>query len=364
MKRGEMVDTSVRRLEVYELIPRASLFFFTQCVCTCSLAMAQRVCSNSLPTTLAPVQVSNDALCVFDLDNTLVYTDMDAQSCPGDGWEVLAVPHNGAPLTRWTYVRPGARELLTLIHDHTDFELAVFTAGTLAYAHAIVALLDPSGKHICANRVFSREDMMGGRHGHKTLTVVAQRANVARTRILVVDDRRDVWHASDKNQVLLVPTFQVRADRLSVETAERYLDHVGDQCRLVDDFLDSADDVCGDGCRYACTLQNAPLVSQSLRLMFDPAIDQQSGIFSWLPPAGGGADDSFWLVDCLPVASVATLHILALPTHVIAHTRNSPLVQACLALPAQIRPAIVTVDWLFTTVLHSDVQPIARFHIA
>jgi hypothetical protein len=104
--------------------------------------------------------------------------------------------------------RPHVRSFLRRLSE-TGFTLWVFTAGSREYAHAVLKLLDPSREFLDPTRVCA-SDCLSFSNGrlYKDIVLVEVMARVSASRILVLDDRSDVWklHDADK-RVLQVPPF-------------------------------------------------------------------------------------------------------------------------------------------------------------
>jgi len=156
------------------------------------------------------------SLCVFDLDETLVHSEMfefpGASSVPCDDTVV------------WVAVRPGAHALLALVAQYAD--LGVWSAGFDNYVAATVERFFGDtyfrfvwGARHCATTpatAFHRWLLLSGQIAHTThkpLDVIVHRFGYRRERIVLVEDN-ELNTLADERNALIVPEF----DPLRFET--------------------------------------------------------------------------------------------------------------------------------------------------
>ncbi|CAI5524484.1 unnamed protein product [Closterium sp. Naga37s-1] len=106
---------------------------------------------------------------------------------------LFRLPH----IRMWTKLRPGIASFLQRAHDL--FDLVVYTNGERAYAHAMAALLDPTGR-LFGGRVISHGDSTV--RGLKDLDVVLG----ADSMVLILDDSEVVW-PKHRHNLLLVERY-------------------------------------------------------------------------------------------------------------------------------------------------------------
>lgn len=94
------------------------------------------------------------------------------------------------PREYWVKVRPGARSLLTKL-CRMNFTLVACTQGTATYAKQLLRVLDPTGS-LFGERLIAAQDCSIERPV-KTIDGVAAFVGVDPKRVLVLDDRTDVW---------------------------------------------------------------------------------------------------------------------------------------------------------------------------
>ncbi|CAI5526150.1 unnamed protein product [Closterium sp. Naga37s-1] len=106
---------------------------------------------------------------------------------------LFRLPH----IRMWTKLRPGIASFLQRAHEL--FDLVVYTNGERAYAHAMAALLDPTGR-LFGGRVISHGDSTV--RGLKDLDVVLG----ADSMVLILDDSEVVW-PKHRHNLLLVERY-------------------------------------------------------------------------------------------------------------------------------------------------------------
>ncbi|KAI9469957.1 MAG: hypothetical protein EXX96DRAFT_612426 [Benjaminiella poitrasii] len=85
-------------------------------------------------------------------------------------------------------LRPGLREFLNEISKF--YEMHIYTMGTRAYADAVAKIIDPEGK-LFQDRILSRDE-----NGSMTKKRLQRLFPSDQTKVLVLDDRADVWDYS------------------------------------------------------------------------------------------------------------------------------------------------------------------------
>eukprot|EP00746_Dinoflagellata_sp_MGD_P014434 gnl/MRDRNA2_/MRDRNA2_131626_c0_seq1.p1 gnl/MRDRNA2_/MRDRNA2_131626_c0~~gnl/MRDRNA2_/MRDRNA2_131626_c0_seq1.p1 ORF type:complete len:269 (-),score=36.43 gnl/MRDRNA2_/MRDRNA2_131626_c0_seq1:321-1127(-) len=157
---------------------------------------------------LEPVAVSGRQLppgcrlsVVLDLDETLIHTHYQPQR-PHD-FQVL-VPGRAAGSTVNAYVkkRPGVDAFLTWLHEE-KFDLSLYTAGTSAYASAILKVLDPDrilGHRYCRDKCVKAPVPMVY---WKDLQKVCKDL----TRVVLVDNNPVCFHMQPDNGILIKDYF-------------------------------------------------------------------------------------------------------------------------------------------------------------
>lgn len=138
---------------------------------------------------------------VLDLDETLIHTHYQPQR-PHD-FEVM-VPGRKAGSTVVAYIkkRPGVDAFLEWLHKE-NFDLSLYTAGTTAYATAILKVLDP--ERIISNR-FCRDKCVKAPVPQvywKDLKIV----NKNLTRVVLVDNNPVCFHMQPDNGILIKDYF-------------------------------------------------------------------------------------------------------------------------------------------------------------
>ncbi|KAF6256557.1 HAD-like domain-containing protein [Scenedesmus sp. NREL 46B-D3] len=156
---------------------------------------------------------------VLDLDHTLVnsakFSEVDAD------WEYrleqlaaeqLSRPkesrdlHRLARVAMWTKLRPGVREFLRRAAER--FELWIYTAGSTAYADAMVELLDPTG-HYFGSRVIAQGVPSGPDDSPADAVVFKRLMQGLEGRepvVLIVDDSSAVW-PNDRRNLFVVERY-------------------------------------------------------------------------------------------------------------------------------------------------------------
>eukprot|EP00878_Enallax_costatus_P015641 GHUV01016386.1.p1 GENE.GHUV01016386.1~~GHUV01016386.1.p1 ORF type:complete len:554 (+),score=207.91 GHUV01016386.1:103-1662(+) len=156
---------------------------------------------------------------VLDLDHTLVNSAKFAE-VDGD-WEFkleqlaadqLSRPkelrdlHRLARVSMWTKLRPGVREFLR--RAASLFELWIYTAGSKAYADAMVELLDPTGAYF-HGRVIAQGVPAGPEDGVTDVAAFKRLMQGLEGRepvLLIVDDSSAVW-PNDKRNLFVVERY-------------------------------------------------------------------------------------------------------------------------------------------------------------
>ena len=148
---------------------------------------------------------------VLDLDHTLVHT-LAAPRAPG------AVPLGMPGRNLHVHVRPHARELLQYLRaDQTRkwLKVAVWTAGTAAYARAVLDIVfahaDAGLWYETVETVLSRSDALPLPAGAYVKPLSAVRRKLGLDDVLLVDD--DPIHARIRsNAVLQAPRYDAEQD--------------------------------------------------------------------------------------------------------------------------------------------------------
>lgn len=163
-------------------------------------------------------------LCVFDLDETLVYSNRQ----PFDG-AVCLLLKNGIKM--YTKLRPRARE--TLVGISRTWHVAVWSAGSTIYVTAVVAAFfsEVSFRFVWSCRQCVQENSGAGWPGvtagasvRKPLALIERQHRYPLRRIVVVDDR-ETTAAGNLRNLVLMPPYNGEAHNSDLDDALQFLEH-------------------------------------------------------------------------------------------------------------------------------------------
>ena len=176
--------------------------------------------SQSQPPPLPPSHVSGGKLeLVLDLDHTLVHAcELHSDALPPSDAHTFSLrPHLGAPEARYKLkLRDGVRAFLKEARSFCT--LHVYTMGSQSYTRQVLSLIDPAltfdGQILCRRDGDDAPFEKSVAHlvqNDKSLTDEASR-NAMRDRMIVIDDRDEVWDVRSRPHVVLVPQFHAWHD--------------------------------------------------------------------------------------------------------------------------------------------------------
>ena len=176
--------------------------------------------SQSQPPPLPPSHGSGGKLeLVLDLDHTLVHAcELHSDALPPSDAHTFSLrPHLGAPEARYKLkLRDGVRAFLKEARSFCT--LHVYTMGSQSYTRQVLSLIDPAltfdGQILCRRDGDDAPFEKSVAHlvqNDKSLTDEASR-NAMRDRMIVIDDRDEVWDVRSRPHVVLVPQFHAWHD--------------------------------------------------------------------------------------------------------------------------------------------------------
>jgi len=152
-------------------------------------------------------------LIVLDLDETLVHSTLEPLSRPAD---FLTGAH-------YTYVRPGARDLIAFCRR--NFRVGVWTSSTRDYAHVIVGELFGSDPRL--EFFWTRERCDQARQVLGWTSTVYWKKDLTRLRdhgfaleqVLVIDDSPHAYRSNSHNLIPVLPFYGDAEDRELIHLA-------------------------------------------------------------------------------------------------------------------------------------------------